>query len=126
MASNPAHIKDVREEFVSLRIGQILRFAKDTVGTGCAEGVHLYDDLYAYHKADGDTEADVHAKIARQLFYGLGVGDGVTPSADQVAYVDDLKASRDVLKAVCDAWDGVAVTADADRPTTRRRMMRRS
>lgn len=121
--SSPAHIADVVADFVSDRFGRQLRYVKDVVGVGCEECVDLYADLYAHHDAGSETEAEIHTKIARQLF---DLGADATPNAEHAAFVDAMKDAAAVMEAVCDAWNGVSVPADANRSMKRRKMMRRS
>lgn len=103
------HITEWKWDQIQGRLGKQLKFAHDTVTVSAAEVVEIADDLLAEHGGD-TTEA------AKQLF------ETETPTAAQVAKVDDALAAVEGLRAMVQAAAGVATTADADRPSAMRRM----
>lgn len=103
------HITEWKWEQIEGKLGRQLKHVYETVTVSATEVVEIADDLLAEHGGD-TTEA------AKQLF------ETETPTAAQIAKVADALAAVDGLRAMVDAANGIATTADSGRPSAMRRM----
>ncbi len=104
-------LREMRAARVLNELGRQARYARDW-HAGTDEACALVEDLMVLH---GDDQTE----LAKQLY------ETETPTSEQLAVVADLVAACAELRAVANAYEGLATTVSANRKAVLRKIAMR-